>query len=83
MYSEKERKMANAIKRNPEIQALIACKLISLSREQAVLAKQLREVAVPANLGQLKNQQGAGRDSPAVKTCTSRSPLRESAVLAY
>jgi hypothetical protein len=33
-------------------------RLISLSREPAVLANQPRELAVPANLEQLRNQQG-------------------------
>jgi hypothetical protein len=40
--------------------------LISLSRQPAVLADQPKELAVPDNLGHLRNQQG-GRDSPLVR----------------
>jgi hypothetical protein len=42
--------MANAINRNP------ARRLISVSREPRVLANQHRELAVPSNLAQLRNQ---------------------------
>jgi hypothetical protein len=48
-------KKANIIKRSPAIQALHQ-KVISLSRQPAVLADQPRELAVPAKEGQLRNQ---------------------------
>jgi hypothetical protein len=42
------------------LQYRLFIRLISLRREPAVQAYHYRELAVPANLGQLKNQQGAG-----------------------
>jgi hypothetical protein len=51
------KKKVNPIKRSSVIM-LFTIKLISLSREPAVLANQPRELAVPTNLDQLRNQQG-------------------------
>jgi hypothetical protein len=52
-------KVANAIKEATQYR-LFTRRLISLSREPAVYLNQPRGLAVPANLGQLRNQQGAG-----------------------
>jgi hypothetical protein len=48
-------KMVKSIKRSYAIR-----RLICLNRQPAILANQPRELAVSANLGQLRNQQRAG-----------------------
>jgi hypothetical protein len=44
--------------KGPPHYRLFIRRLISLSREPAALETQPRELAVPANMGQLRNQQG-------------------------
>jgi hypothetical protein len=58
-HKKSTEKNGKVIKRSPQIQVLHK-KVISLSKESAVLANQLSELAVPTNVGQLRNQKVAG-----------------------